>query len=51
LEFPITETVALNADVRYIFMDSEFGDEGGTDLDEDRSADGWVGTAALMFYF
>lgn len=51
LEFPITETVALNADVRYIFMDSEFGDEGGTDLDEDSSVDSWAATTALMFYF
>lgn len=51
LEIPFTETVAINADVRYIFMDSEFGREGTTNLDEDRSVDGWVGTAALMFYF
>ncbi len=51
LEFPINEHVALNADVRYIFMDSEFGEEGTTHLDEDRSADGWVATGALMFYF
>lgn len=51
LEIPFTENVAFNADVRYIFMDPEFGREGTTNLDEDRSVDGWVGTGALMFYF
>jgi opacity protein-like surface antigen len=51
LEFPITEHVALNTDFRWIFLDSKFGTEGGTDLDRDRKADGYVGTAALMFYF
>ena len=51
LEVPITEHVALNADFRWIFLDSKFGKEGTTDLDRDRKADGYVGTAALMFYF
>lgn len=51
LEFPITEHVALNADVRYIFMDTEFGETGNTSLSRDRKADGLVGTGALMFYF
>jgi opacity protein-like surface antigen len=51
LEFPFTEHAALNFDFRWIFMDSEFGTSAGTDLDEDRTADGYAATAAVMFYF
>jgi hypothetical protein len=51
LEFPITSHVALNTDFRWIFLDTKFGTEGGTDLDRDRKADGYAATAALMFYF
>lgn len=51
LELPITAHVAINADIRYIFMDTKFGESGTTRLDENRNADGWVGTGALMFYF
>jgi opacity protein-like surface antigen len=51
LEFPFSDHVALNLDFRWIFMDPEFGEEGGTDLDEDRSVDGYAATAAVMFYF
>jgi len=51
LEFPITANVALNTDFRWIFLDSKFGTEGGTDLNRDKKADGYAATAALMFYF
>lgn len=51
LELPITEHVALNGDLRYIFLDSDFGERPGIDLDEDQKADGYVATVALMFYF
>lgn len=51
LELPFSEHFAINADIRYIFMDTEFGRSGNTRLDENRKADGWVGTGALMYYF
>ena len=51
LEFPITQHLALNADFRWIFLDTKFGTEGGTDLNRNKRADGYVATTALMFYF
>ncbi len=51
LELPITSHIALNADVRYIFLDTKFGETGSTSLNENSRANGWVGTGALMFYF
>jgi opacity protein-like surface antigen len=51
LEIPFTEHTALNADVRYIFLDNKIGDDGPGGIDTDRKSDGYVATAALMFYF
>lgn len=51
LELPITANVALNADIRYIFLDNKFGETGSTSLSRNSKDDGWVGTGAVMFYF